>query len=119
MSYIEISKRSFGVHKLPDNILRISKRTMTVSGNVAERIQTTRYHTKSGSEALDLGLAIDVENKRIKLSTGAVNGFQFRGIGGNNSMTANSPVGLRRSGMPIGDYLLVGPTENLEFQLAE
>ena len=120
MSYIEITKSQHGT-TMPNNAIRMRTKSLSISGNIANKFQRGRNSKTYGDvtyESFKLGLAVDADKKRIKLVPDSANGFAFRAWNNSDTAVASIPVGLRRSGLPTGDYRLIDES-TLEFELAE
>lgn len=123
MAFIEIEKGTWGGHKLPHNVLRVSPSTITISENIAEQFQVGRRTTEAGTEVVKLGMAVDRGAKQINLIPNPINGFSWinpskeRG-GGSGYLRVTLPANFKRLGMERGDYQLID-RKNLVFQLAE
>lgn len=121
MSYIEVSKGKFGASSVPHGVLRVSRTNMALAENLSEQFQLTRTDNPAstkGREIVKLGVAVDKENKRIKLLPTAINGFTWGANGNNKVLTVATPKSFWRMGVPAGDYICTN-TRTLEFELAE
>lgn len=120
MPFVEIVKGTFG-KSMPDNVLRVNRYTIALSANLSETFQAGRTVTKGGSrESVRLGISVDVEAKQVKLDATSINGYSFQvpTDGGQRALTVAMPAAFRRTGIPIGDYLLTSKTD-LVFTLAD
>ena len=118
MSYIEIVRGKWGGSTVPKDVLRLNKGSLALAENISETFQSGRTTLEGGTERVILGLAVDPETKRIKLITGAVNGFNWSTRKEVNILRLNLPSAFKKLEVTIGDYALV-PGSELEFALAE
>ena len=123
MSWISIERGRWGAERMPDDVVRVSKRTMALSPNIAETIQAGRRSVTTPQgveyEKVNLGIEVDPESKQIRLAPNSVNGFTWTGRADkNNIVRVQKPSGIKKLDLPIGDYTLVD-REQLVFKLAE
>lgn len=114
-NFTETMKGKLGVSGMPDDILRLSPKHLSISGNLNKLFNSTRYNTKSGDVRCRVNIAYDTYNQAIKVSADPM-GFTA-GISESGSVSAHLPSAFHKSGLPVGDYKLVSGETNV-FQLA-
>lgn len=114
-NFTQVEKGKVGFSStMPDDTIRIGKKTLSANETIAKLFHSTRYKT-DGYTRVKLNYAYDMYNQAIQV-TASPQGFAAT-INDNDSLTATMPSSMRKAGLPIGDYKLV-PGETNIFQLA-
>lgn len=105
---------------LPEDTLRLSRKTLSFNESVSKSFTSTRYKTPSGETRAKVSIAYDLYNQAIQLKSDP-EGFTIA-INESGSSNAYMPASLRKAGLPVGDYKMVDPStvngERNVFQLA-
>lgn len=119
MAFVEIERGRWGsAAKIPNNIVRLNKSSISISPNIGETFQLGRETLETGSEKVTLGVAVDKEAKQIKLLPSSLNGYAWHSRNGDEVLRWQTNKRFKSLGLMLGDYELVD-RNNLVFQLAE
>lgn len=115
MFNFEEVKKTKGVAKIPNGILRLYSDHFAISADAAGSFQSTRSKSRDDFRigTIRLGFAYDPNNKAIKIKSDE-NGFACN-FYESGTVTGRTPSSLREQA-PVGDYKLVDGQRDI-FQL--
>ena len=107
-----------GANSMPDNLVKISNKTISVSANVVNSLLNGGKFERKQSTGVLISIQVDKKKKAVRLSTRDDSlAFRFSIYGSGAANLSTSPKKLREASMPSGDYVRVG-TSNV-FVLAQ
>lgn len=112
---VERGKLGYGGAPIPEDVVRISQKSMNFGESVAKTLLATTYQTDSGDRHAKVSLAYDLYNQAILLQP-ADDGFTVK-IAESGRGGGTLPMNFRKAGLPVGDYRLVEGERHV-FQLA-
>lgn len=106
--FASVEKGRYGARGFPEDVLRVTKKGLAISANLATKLLAGKYTTENGSERTYIKLAVDVRNQAIQVqgTTDVGEGFSFA-IEESGRLWGVLPKTFIRHGLPTGDYKVV------------
>ena len=110
-----VEKKKFGASNMPDDIVRVRNRSVSLAQNVGSEYES--YVTAKGSRGAKIRVEYDAQNKALRL-TRDENGWSFLSRDESAIFRLSGGAGVvRRGNIEVGDYVRV-PGQGNVFVLA-